>query len=405
MYYFQITPICAHCQVLEVVAMVTGLLVLLNFLIHQVFTEPTASKHFQRFGDLDIQTELPNEGHQDKALNAIHQAKCPHWKSNVTNITLTGYDKVNTSGCTGHACSLNWGRRPVQSVQKADPCVTVEKCLTITIKTRYRYATLSHFLHTIWKYYPGLRIIIADEINDKFASKAATEFHEVVAGNTSGLITYFQTRPGVGLGRLMMVKLATTKYVLVVDDDFIVTDRTNLTRLLEVIEHTDLDIVAGETSDTFPYAGAMRVSPPTRSNPNNSLHLVLYPHAFYEHIPCFKHCYRTDIVKTFFLANRKSILAAGSWDSSRLFYEHEDFFLQMRHSRLNVGVCRDVVIQHRGQRALLDPSLAPLRRRQHAHWRGHLLTKWTIHDYYICPKEYYQYTDFTCPLHKQIHFS
>ena len=63
---------------------------------------------------------------------------------------------------------------------------------------------------------------------------------------------------GVGHGRKLAVELAKTSYVLIADDDYLVTPQTNILEFLQILEHTDADIVGGDTDDGYPYTGIMR---------------------------------------------------------------------------------------------------------------------------------------------------
>lgn len=52
-------------------------------------------------------------------------------------------------------------------------------------------------------------------------------------------------------GRNLAVSQVTTKYVLWVDDDFIFTARTQLERLVDVLERTPLDLVGEGPHDVW----------------------------------------------------------------------------------------------------------------------------------------------------------
>ena len=333
---------------------------------------------------LPIRIEPPNQ----RTLPQIttHAPTCAPWAGAEEYGSVVGYSHTVTEHCAGPACRLNLGREPVQyRPHKMFECGTVETCVTLTIKTRYRHKTLLMYLKGVRRRYPNMKVIIMDEIGMNVTETADRAFLDSVVENVGDNYVYLQAQPGVGHGRHLAVRIATTKYVLVSDDDFFFFKSTNLEKLLEVLESTDLGIVGGETSDMFPFSGVMRVARVADDNYD----LVFFHNVHYERIPCFSSCFVVDQIKTFFMANRKVILQAGSWDVSRKFYEHEDFFLQMRHSGVKVAVCKDVKVRHMFKSSLKDHDLAPLRKASAAIWKKHLLRKWALSDLYFCPDEPY----------------
>ena len=303
---------------------------------------------------------------------------------------LTNFQRSEPT-CYGEACDLNMERTKIEVTPlKKRQCVPLSKCLTVNIKTRHRYKEVKEFVDSIHFYYPALKIVVLDEFNPEYEN---TKWAKIVA--SSPLITYAQVKPGVGYGRMMAARLSSTKYILVADDDYKCFDKTNISKLVDVMENSDADIVAGTTDDNFPFAGAIRVS-----SQNDKCLLSLYPGVFYGVIPNYKNCYQADIVKTFFVARRDAILDAGSWDVSRPFYEHEDFFFQMRKSRLKIAYCDDVIVQHMPK----SRDLAELRHTFFEELKTRLMEKWKIDDYFSCtvPMTYLDMD--TCPAGKRKHF-
>ena len=306
---------------------------------------------------------------------------------------IAGYTELMESeGCDSVACAINKDRTPIKLDFSKPPC-NINDCLTVTIKTRFRYENTIKFITSIHAFYPKLRVIVMDEEESEkymYGNKTEKIAWDVFLQTNEDLVKHVETKPGVGRGRTEGAKLANTKYILVVDDDYQFTTLTNISRLLEVIEMSDASIVGGDTMDAFPYAGSMRVARNTSDSP--SVDLALYPNVFYEMVQCFRNCYVADVVKTFFIADRKAILNQGAWDVERLFYEHEDFFINVRRAGLKVVNCKDVLIKHVPK----DQFLAAYRRDSHDIWQKHLFRKWKFSDLYICKKETYDDRHFAC---------
>merc|ERR1712241_1244131 len=141
---------------------------------------------------------------------------------------------------------------------------------------------------------------------------------DLISNSPPGLIRYFQTLQGIGLGRRLSMPLVETKYALVSDDDFLITKKTNISLLLDVLENTDVSL-AGGFQGGYVWEGALRIVD-IDSKPN----LVLYPYVFYEHLSRWN-CYATSTSKNIFLAKVYDIMAAGSWNAEKVYFEHEDF--------------------------------------------------------------------------------
>ena len=295
---------------------------------------------------------------------------------------IVGYDRCVPSQCHALSChqlNVQCSQPMLRHHSTSHSCSNVTRCVTVTVKTRNRLRLVAQFIRSAWLYYPNLRFVVVDinEYNKTNDASLHVEWQDLV--QQDNLITYLSTRPGVGFGRKMATLVAETPYVLISDDDFIFTNKTDLQKMLYILETTDIGIVGGVTDDGFPFDGLFKVYDDQRSSPNSTV-LYVYPGIFYGGLPCFADCRVADIVKNFFLADRKAILSAGSWDVNRLFFEHEDFFFQMRIAHVRVASCADITIHHRGA----DRSLAMLRKQFYPLWRRKLLEKWRLSDYMYC---------------------
>ena len=258
-------------------------------------------------------------------------------------------------------------------------CQMVTECVTITVKTKGRIRWVNKLIRSVRQEYPDIKFVVVDEFDtngNKSDSRPSALPH-------SG-VTYVKTMPGIGYGRKVALMLAETKYALVTDDDFAFTARTNLTKMVDLLERSTADIVGGYVNDHGFFDGLFRVADrcvlgrcaPSQYN---------YAGAFYEQVPLFEHCFVGDRVKNFFLADRQAVLAAGSWDTSRPFFEHEDFFVQMRRSGLTVVFCNDVMVNHN----TTDRYLAALRTPHQWVMARHFLGKWGFTAVYECNRHMY----------------
>lgn len=104
--------------------------------------------------------------------------------------------------------------------------------LTVTVKTFLRPATARRFVRSARRAFPG-RIVVADDSPEPMAAPDAS---------TTVLSLPFNS--GVSVGRNAAIAAATTPYVMVVDDDVVMTAGTDLAGLVAFLEdHTEVDAV------------------------------------------------------------------------------------------------------------------------------------------------------------------
>lgn len=150
-------------------------------------------------------------------------------------------------------------------LQKKNSCLNILQCVTIVIKTRHREEYTVQLIKSIFKFYRGINIVVVDEIinsfdEKQFSSENITFSYKRVA-NLSTNIIYVQTKPGVSFGRNIGLQMAATKYALFIDDDFIFTDKTNIAKLLLILETTDVSIAGGYLQPDNFFNGIFRVIP------------------------------------------------------------------------------------------------------------------------------------------------
>ncbi|XP_036156268.1 beta-1,4 N-acetylgalactosaminyltransferase 1 [Myotis myotis] len=209
----------------------------------------------------------------------------------------------------------------------------ISALVTIATKTFLRYNRLRALIASIRRFYPTVTVIIADD-SDK---------PEIISGPH---VEHYLMPFGKGwfAGRNLAVSQVTTKYVLWVDDDFIFTARTQLERLVDVLERTPLDLVGGAVREISGFATTYRqllsVEPgaPGRGN------CLRQKRGFHHELIGFPGCVVTDGVVNFFLARTDKVREVG-FDPRLNRVAHLEFFLDGLGS-LRVGSCSDVVVDH-----------------------------------------------------------
>ena len=112
--------------------------------------------------------------------------------------------------------------------------------LTIAIKTFERYESLGYLLSSISKMKFDFPVVIADDSENRYRDEVLAEY-----GN---LIDKYITLPfdvGQSVGRNVLMENVQTQYVLLCEDDFIFDERTDLYRMLELLESGEIDLLGG----------------------------------------------------------------------------------------------------------------------------------------------------------------
>ena len=291
------------------------------------------------------------------ALVKISIASCPHQHGTKAtrqeyvfrevsipppNYPFVGYSRVDTLNCTDPLCHLNRGRKPVRIREGQSNCRTISECVTLITKTRFRLTTVAHMIQSFWRYYPFTRVIVADDFNPEYPSRYnSSSPWFTIYREGRGNVTYVQTEEGIAQGRNMALRLATTKYVLLVDDDILFTNKTDLPTMLRLLEGTDASIIGGTYENGPTFDSLIRIH-----QTNASLSVGWYAGIYYQSLAPFAPCYETDCVHNFFMFNRAHILAAGAWDDTFQVYEHEDFFMTMRRLGIKIVYCPHITVIH-----------------------------------------------------------
>jgi len=188
--------------------------------------------------------------------------------------------------------------------------------VTFIIKTLDRPKHLNLLIESIKKYYPDVKIIVADDSREP-EIREDVEYH----------VLPFDT--GVSAGRNYLVDKVKTKYFLLLDDDYVFTEDTKIEVLREKIEKFDLDILAGavrQNEKILEYYGTFKKE-------DDVVKYVAEIEDMGEYI-------KSDLVPFFFIAKK-----GVRWDDYLKNTEHFDFFYTILGKK-NIGFIRDVIIDH-----------------------------------------------------------
>ncbi|KAI4823951.1 hypothetical protein KUCAC02_012503 [Chaenocephalus aceratus] len=208
----------------------------------------------------------------------------------------------------------------------------ISALVTIATKTFLRYDKLKELIDSIRKYYPTVTIVIADD----------NEHPQPVTGPH---IDHYIMPFGKGWfpGRNLAVSQVTTKYVLWVDDDFFFTTNTKLDQMVDILEKTTLDLVAGSVREATGYTATYRhtISVEEGGEEGDCLHIRK---GYYHVIEGFPNCVVADAVINFFMGRTDKVQQVGF--NPRLARQgHLEFFIDGLGS-LHIGSCSDIIVNH-----------------------------------------------------------
>lgn len=208
----------------------------------------------------------------------------------------------------------------------------VRRNVTFIFKSFERKDMAIGLYHNIQKFYPGVRVIIADD--SRIPLEYAAPFLQVI---------HLPFNSGLSRGISAALKEVRTLYVMRMDDDELLTRRTNLGRqLLFLAKHTDVDIV------TFGFITVMN------HHPEKAVWPTYYKTTMADAPKKLKirHMTRLDdnhVVlgkgPNIFLARTDSVRRVG-YDENIRMIDHHDFFRRAAGEVVSVGAI-DSFVFHR----------------------------------------------------------
>lgn len=218
--------------------------------------------------------------------------------------------------------------------------------ITAIVKTFERPHIVARLLESIGRVYPALRVLVVDD----------SSVPAPVSGPTVRVLR-LPYDVGLSAGRNAALAEVGTPFFVLLDDDFVLTRRCGLERVLETMrEHSELDIVGGQV-----------LTLPTYHRDVGPENLDVFggdskrPRAV-GNLPTY------DRVSNFFVGRTQRVASVG-WDAKLKLLEHTDFF-RRAHRHLLVAfderfTCLhamtpfdDVYMRHRNDTAIYQAYLA-----------------------------------------------
>ncbi|XP_035681131.1 beta-1,4 N-acetylgalactosaminyltransferase 2-like [Branchiostoma floridae] len=205
--------------------------------------------------------------------------------------------------------------------------------VTVVVKAFIRYTNLRRLINNIHSFYPGTRIVVADDSPDDFYKTVDIDnVHQYKMPNYTG---YFAGR-NLGLSQVV------TEYFLYTDDDqYLVDGKSDLERLVSLLDETDIHVVslAGQgftkiMGQIFKYKG------------EGDETCIYREIGFHYQVPGYPDCFVVDFAMNFMLGSTADVRAVG-FDPHRLLAisAHREFYYAA-YGRLRIAVCMDALFSH-----------------------------------------------------------
>jgi GT2 family glycosyltransferase len=225
--------------------------------------------------------------------------------------------------------------------------VTLERDLTVVVKTFQRPEALRRLLGSIRRFAPALPVVVVDDSEEPLEPPPD--------GATRYLHRPFNSL-GVSAGRNLGVGQVETPYTLICDDDMVLGRRTDLARMLRTAQETSFDVVSCRWLDHEPWRsiprGYRRYEGTLDIRDGVLVHRLGATRGEIDGLPVF------DIVHQFFVAPT-DLLRTNPWDERfKVAGEHVDFFLRLKARAILCTRLPDAVVEHRPQ---LPPSYGSFR--------------------------------------------
>ena len=207
----------------------------------------------------------------------------------------------------------------------------IHERVTIVTKTFERYEQVNRLIDSVFKFYPNMSIIIADD---------SVHFETIDKKN----VLHYKMPAQIGwfAGRNLGISQVMTEYFVWADDDYVFTEKTKLELFVEKLDKVELglDIVAG-------YLGSKAACGRTcvKVGEDRDGHCItIKKNCDHGRVPGYPQCVHVDRATNFFMARTRSVQKVG-FDPHFNHIGHIEFFMDGYHSLKSV-CCTDVQADH-----------------------------------------------------------
>ena len=222
-------------------------------------------------------------------------------------------------------------------------CMEPWKCLTVVVKTARRPRLVLRLAQSIRdSFHYDLPIVCFDDGPSQHPREVQ---QEIAKFPLMKYVVGEKEDYGIAEGRNMALSFVKTKYFLLLDDDMLLLNTTQLELMIDILDTTDATVVGGQMVDRNNFASLMKFG----YFGGTTRKLGLFPMTCDKAnrtVPNHPTCVQCDLNTNVFMARTSSILQIGGWDPELKVLEHKDIFLRLKAAGYKVAVCRQVKVKH-----------------------------------------------------------
>lgn len=195
------------------------------------------------------------------------------------------------------------------------------------------------------QYYPKIKILVADDSteeikiqNKKICEKYLAEYLDLPFDS------------GLGFGRNRMIEKTSTKYYLTLDDDSLIDSKFNLEKLFNLIEETNLDIIAcqrGVNKKSSKHYYHFFHSVEKTSEERFGKYIIKYDQNLLENRKIKNqlnmNLYQAHLINENYLGNTE-ILKRNLYQNEIKIGQHQLHFSKLFLNKISIGYCPDIII-------------------------------------------------------------
>ncbi|XP_078687094.1 beta-1,4 N-acetylgalactosaminyltransferase 1-like [Branchiostoma floridae x Branchiostoma belcheri] len=218
--------------------------------------------------------------------------------------------------------------RPVPLLYDPGSDDSIDRKVTVVTKTFLRYESVRKLIRSVRKFYPTIRIVVADD---------SRPVEDLQGDNVDHYVMPFGA--GWFAGRNLAVSQVKTPYLLWVDDDFFFTPKTKLEKLADVLDNANIDIVSGLVGDVVVSTFKLNILEGDEEGD-----CLVQTYGTYGTLEDFPECHRVDRVTNFFLGRTDKVREVG-FDPAFSRFAHTEFFFEGL-GKLRSAACTFAQIGH-----------------------------------------------------------
>lgn len=327
--------------------------------------------------------------HEEPCLKSpIHLTDCHETASRITIVEEHQFQESRRllgeapmpegdDPCNFRACSFNGPLQPVSPIKTGTRCKDLSKCLTVAIKTARRPELILRMAESIRKEKGfDLPIVAYDDGPDDYREELQQKFDEYP------LLRYLVSKTsrdvGIAEGRNLAVAEVQTKYVLVTDDDMVFVGSSNIERMVEMLDTTDVSLVGGRCIGCGDFSGFLEFGTFGGELPKMAHYMGSCSKAN-RTVTNFPDCYSCELPTNVFIARTDVLRNIGGWSPELKIIEHKDLFIRLKAARKKVAICPNVKLFHHSQNSD-EQSEEYIKKRSRGHYRYNslLFNRWNI---------------------------